>query len=331
MEETMKSLSFIIPVYNGEKYISRCLKSVFSQDYPYLEIIIIDDGSSDNSVEIIKKSILLYNKKNYNTIIISQKNAGVSQARNKGINVSTSDYIAFLDQDDYILPNFCKKFMSEVKSIPYDMVIGGFIRKNKNNKTTRIMKANNSDWSKFCLTYPWARIIRRAFLISNNILFKNTTIGEDIYFDLISYSHTKNIKMIPDCLYVWNNNPQSVSNTKYTTINKSVNPIETFNLILNDFNKPNTIPDDYIEYYFIKFIVWFLLTNARKSTKQDIIKTRDKLFHWLEINFPNYSCNKNLSLFLPKGDIVRNKLAVFIYMKLKHFKIDTLIFSILSK
>lgn len=326
----MKSLSFIIPVYNGEQYICRCLKSIFDQNYPYLNIIIIDDGSTDDSIKIIKKSILLYNKNNYNTTIISQNNSGVSHARNTGINATNSDYIAFIDQDDYILPEFCNTFMKQVNDYSYDIVIGGFIRKN-NNKITRIMKATDDEWSKFCLTYPWSRIIRRDFLISNNILFKNTTIGEDVYFDLVSYSYTNKIKMLPDCLYVWSDNPSSVSNQKYTSINKAINPIHTFDLIISNINKNSYIPSDYMEYYFIKFIVWYLLTNMRNSSKKDMKKTRNELLLWLKTNFPDFIHNKNISLFKPKGDIPKNRLAVFLYIQLYKLKIDSILFSIFSK
>ena len=327
----MKSLSFIIPIYNGEQYICRCLKSIFSQDYPSLEIIIIDDGSTDNSLEIIKNTISLYNKSNYNTTIISQANAGVSCARNAGINAAKSDYIAFVDQDDYLLPEFCKTFMEQVDNYCYDIVIGGFIRKNNSNKITRIMKASADEWSKFCLTYPWARIIRRDFLISNNILFKKTSIGEDVYFDLVTYSYTTNIKMLPDCLYVWSDNPSSVSNQKYTYINKAINPIHTFDLVINNINKNSTISHDHLEYYFIKFVVWYLLTNMRNSPKDDMKKTRTELFLWLKSNFPNFIHNKNISPFKPKGDIPKNRLAVYLYIQLYKLKIDNILYSFFSK
>ncbi len=327
----MKSLSFIIPVYNGQQYICRCLKSIFIQNYPDIEIILVDDGSTDNSIEAIKKSISLYNKKNYNTIIISQKNQGVSYARNAGIQASTSDYIAFIDQDDYILPDFCTTFMTQVEKNSYDIVIGGFIRKNDNNKVTRIMKATGDEWSKYCLTYPWARIIRREFLTANNIFFKKTSIGEDVYFDLISYSYTNSIKMISNCLYVWSDNPVSVSNQKYTSINKLVNPIHTFDITLNNIKKNGYIPKDYLEYYFIKFVVWYLLTNMRNSSKADMIKTRHELFAWLQANFPEHLKNKNISPFKPKGDMLKNKLAVFMYINFYKLGLDKLLFSIFSK
>ena len=251
----MKKLSFILPVYNGERYIIRCIKSVLSQKYPNLELIIINDGSSDNSKEKIYYAINKYNANNYSIKYIEQNNQGVAYSRNLGISIANGDYIAFIDQDDYIGNNFCTEFMSLIETNNYDMVIGGFCRKNTNRKITKKFIPSNHPWSKFCLTYPWARIIRRDFLIDNNIHFLKTSIGEDVYFDLIAYAHTNNIYMLKKCSYVWFDNPQSVSNTEYTSINDFVNPIYTFNQILVDIPKTSNINNCYLEYYFIKFII----------------------------------------------------------------------------
>jgi len=90
-------ISVIIPVYNGEKYLSRSLQSVFSQDYTHVEVIVVNDGSTDDSPDICKS----FPETHY----ISQPNQGVAVARNRGIESSTGDYIAFLDQDDCWVPN----------------------------------------------------------------------------------------------------------------------------------------------------------------------------------------------------------------------------------
>ena len=327
----MKSLSFIIPVYNGEKYITRCLKSIFLQAYPHIEIIIINDGSYDKSLDYINKAISLYNKKSFNTTIINQKNLGVAAARNIGIQKATSDYIAFIDQDDYISKDFCTTYMSAVDSTDYDMVIGGFRRINPAGRQTRYWIPKDLPWTKFCLTYPWGRIIKRSFLMDNSIAFLKTGIGEDVYFDLVCYSYTNNIKMLSNAMYVWFDNPKSVSNTEYTFINDKINPLYTFDSIEADMCSASHIPSDYIEYYYIKFIVWYLLSSVRNSKKADLLSARNQMFTWLSKRYPNYKSNPNISVFKLKGDSLKNNLCVYMYMLLHRIKLDRLLLSLLGK
>lgn len=97
-------ISVIIPVYNGEKYIKRCLESVFSQTYTNMEILVVNDGSSDNSLAIIEAA---HEKSPFPVRILNGENHGVADARNKGIDFAEGDYIVFVDQDDYLDTDFC--------------------------------------------------------------------------------------------------------------------------------------------------------------------------------------------------------------------------------
>ena len=100
-------LSVIIPVYNVEPYLEQCLDSVINQTYKNLEIICINDGSSDNSLKILEK----YQKKDSRIKLINQKNKGLSEARNAGLDVAKGEYIAFVDSDDYLELNAYKEAM----------------------------------------------------------------------------------------------------------------------------------------------------------------------------------------------------------------------------
>lgn len=101
-------ISIIIPVYNTAKYLPSCLNSVVNQTYQNLEIILINDGSTDNSLQIIQK----YTKKDSRIKVINQKNQGQSAARNAGLKKATGDYISFIDSDDKIKPDFIKKLLA---------------------------------------------------------------------------------------------------------------------------------------------------------------------------------------------------------------------------
>lgn len=115
-------VSVIIPVYNGGKYLQRCLNSVSNQHYEQLEIIIINDGSTDNTSLICDEYVTKENR----AIVISQENQGVSAARNAGLDIATGDYIYFLDADDYILTNGIKDLMSKACNTSADIVVAGY-------------------------------------------------------------------------------------------------------------------------------------------------------------------------------------------------------------
>lgn len=109
--------SIIIPVYNTSKYLNKCIKSAINQDYENIEIIIVNDGSTDDSLEIIKK----YTKKYKNIVLIDQKNKGLSEARNAGIKKATGDYFLLLDSDDFIEYNLISK-LNEYTSKNPDLI-----------------------------------------------------------------------------------------------------------------------------------------------------------------------------------------------------------------
>lgn len=115
-------VSLIIPVYNVEKYLRKALSSVEKQTFKNLEVIIVNDGSTDNSIDIINEFV----ERNENFIVINQVNKGLSEARNKGINVSRGKYIAFMDSDDYIESNFLEILYQNAVKYDADIVCCNF-------------------------------------------------------------------------------------------------------------------------------------------------------------------------------------------------------------
>ncbi len=119
-------ISVIIPIYNSEKYLSECLESIINQTFKDIEIICINDGSKDNSLNILNE----YLKKDNRIIIVNQKNSGVSSARNKGIRLSTGDFISFIDSDDYLDLNVYEKCVQRIIRDNSDIII--FEKKKEN-------------------------------------------------------------------------------------------------------------------------------------------------------------------------------------------------------
>ena len=111
-------LSVVIPVFNVEKYLPECLDSVLNQKYENIEIIAIDDGSTDNSLNILKK----YAKENSNITVLSQENSGPSVARNKGVKYAKGKYVHFLDADDFILPETYSSLIKMMMDNELDLI-----------------------------------------------------------------------------------------------------------------------------------------------------------------------------------------------------------------
>ena len=123
-------VSIIVPVYNNEKFLEKCLDSIINQSYKNLEILLINDGSKDNSLKIMRQ----YAKKDKRIIIIDKENEGVSKARNDGIRASSGEYITFVDSDDYIEFNEIEEMYKAIKENNVDMVRTNYQVRYKDSK-----------------------------------------------------------------------------------------------------------------------------------------------------------------------------------------------------
>ena len=129
----MGKVSIIVPIYNVEKYLSKCIESILSQTYKNIEIILVDDGSPDNSPQICDE----YAKKDDRIIVIHKANGGVSLARNAGIDIATGKYIGFVDPDDYIENNMYELMMNKIEEYQANIVICGYDYINENYTVER--------------------------------------------------------------------------------------------------------------------------------------------------------------------------------------------------
>lgn len=124
-------VSIIIPVYNAEKHISKCIESLTNQTYKEIQIILINDGSTDKSGQICEA----YAEKDNRIIVIHKENGGVSSARNIGLENSTGYYIMFVDSDDWIEEDAIKRLMQVQNKYSYDLIMFGYYRENVINET----------------------------------------------------------------------------------------------------------------------------------------------------------------------------------------------------
>ena len=137
MNKKSPILSVIIPIYNGEKYIDKCLNSIRNQGNISIEVIAVNDGSTDGSLECLKKWTRECGQ-NISMVIVNQENAGQGQARNKGIQNASGEYIAFLDQDDTLIKDTFQYMIDKIDEKKADIIIGGYQRVTQEGKIKRI-------------------------------------------------------------------------------------------------------------------------------------------------------------------------------------------------
>ncbi|MCF0125831.1 MAG: glycosyltransferase [Clostridia bacterium] len=305
-------VSVVIPVYNSEKYIEKCIDSVLSQSFQNFELIVINDGSKDRSQEILEN----YKKKNPDKInLINQENMGVSKTRNKAIKLANGEYIMFIDNDDFIDKDYIETFVNHAEKGDYDVVLGGYRRPDKNGKIIKEQQLSDEEWSKFMIFAPWAKIYKKDYLIKNEIEFLPVNIGEDVYFNIQAMLSSDKIKIVDYIGYNWFYNEKSVSNTTQKNI-KNLQVYELLNSCYDILNKKNILDKNYqiIEMYFIRYIVWFLTFSTKKVGTKIIKEEYDKIFEWLENKFPNYQKNKLLGISKPKGELFSIRLMVSGFM-----------------
>lgn len=231
-------VSIIIPVYNIEKYIANCLDSVISQTYKNLEIICIDDGSRDSSGEILKS----YAEKDSRIVCIYQDNAGVSAARNKGLDNFHGDYVMFVDGDDYLHYQAVEIFVNCIESTNSNIVFSDCELTDKQNSDMSVISSYNSkkicDGNLFERYYditPWAKIFRSEII--KPFRFPEGICNSEDYCFLMKvlYSTRNSIGYYLDCkLYYYYIRSGSAVNASFSR--SKLTEITAYNLVLEFLN-----------------------------------------------------------------------------------------------
>lgn len=266
--------SIIIPVYNKAPYLDSCISSVINQTYKNLEIIIIDDGSTDNSLEICEK----YRERDERIELISQPNKGVSVARNLGIQKASGEWIYFLDADDYLELDAFEILMNEIKLNPDINIIQFGLNQIKNNQyitfeqPERCIYANgvdiikNNDKQRYV---AWLHLIKKSIIIDNNIrFFEDMRHNEDILFMYQVFLSTKNILRIDRSLYnhVISDNSVSRSEIKKIQIINNLQYVDRLIFFCKKENLEKSLSKELNE----RFKVYFISLSEYNQLKSNI-------------------------------------------------------------
>lgn len=213
----MPKISVIIPVYNVEKYLRECLNSIVNQTIKDIEIICVDDGSTDGSLDILNE----YSSNDDRFTIVIQDNKGPSAARNEGIKLASGDYIAFIDSDDYLFNNdYFEKLYNACEKYNADIAVAGIIRGN-NKKTYRILKIENEkvateyeDKLRICdvpdSNYVWNKLYKKSAWLDAELYFPEKILYEDVYITCQLLYKFNKLVSVPNIEYFYRKHKNSI-------------------------------------------------------------------------------------------------------------------------
>lgn len=289
----MPKVSVIVPVYNVEKYIRKCLDSLVNQTLKEIEIIVVNDGSTDNSETIVEEYIEKYSDKIKYYV---KENGGLSDARNYGMKYATGEYIAFIDSDDYVDVELYEKMYNKAVENNCDYVECNFIWKyiDREKKDIGIKYKNKHEMLAIARVVAWNKLIKKEIVDRTNAQFPKGLRYEDIEFFYKLLPYIEKFDFVEDCLIYYVQRNSSIANTQ----NEKTGEVFTVLNNVIEFYKENNFYEEYkaeLEYAYTRIL---LCSSFLRIIKVENSKTRNLLLKktWenLNNNFPNWRKNQLL-------------------------------------
>ena len=284
-------VSVIVPVYNVEKYLYKCLDSLAKQTLKEMEIIVVNDESPDNSQDIIDKY-----QEAYPTIHgYQKKNGGVSDARNFGISKATGEYIAFVDGDDYVELDMYEKMYNKAKSGNFDIVVCD-LNYVYDDKIVRVSSKIEKDTTNIKQTYVnmypcvWNKIYKKN-LFDKEIEFKKGVWFEDVDFLYKIFPYIKTIGVVKE---PFNQYVQRQGSITKTFDKRLYNYIDNFNGLIEFYQQRNLYEDYYseLEYCYVRYLYATFIKQATNFDEEEYYKAVNMAIENVKTNFPKYYKNK---------------------------------------
>ena len=318
-------VSVIVPVYNVEKFIDKCLNSLVKQSLKEIEIIVVNDGTKDNSQKIIDKYVKKYPDKIKSYI---KENGGQGSARNYGLKKASGEYIGYVDSDDFVEKDMYKKLYNKAKENNYDIVVCGNynVSEDYQNKNIDAFINNyNTDLENifFGKMAVWNKIYKRDILIKNKLEFKEKVWYEDLAFTLKAIMNSNTFAFIDEPLYDYLIREGSTLNN--SNVQRNLEILDAFNDILSyiQHNKKeeyfSKIEFLAIDHIYISAIVRVLKAEADDKVKRETI---NKLIDYMNKKFPNYKNNKYINT------LSKNRKIIYKLINIKMYGLINLIFKV---
>lgn len=285
-----KKVSIVVPIYNTEKYLDRCLTSIINQTHKNLEIILVNDGSSDNSLAIMNK----YKDMDNRIIIINQENQGAGEARNTGLKIATGDYISFIDSDDYIDVTYVSELLKAIKKNDAYSYCNVLIK----DKVKEISELENY---LFMNQMTGGKLCNLKYV--RGIAFPKYHYCDDLMFYYKLLSSERSCTKVNKPLYIYEQRNDSLSHSRKDYPDEL---IDILNDIYNykDIKKMSLKYQERVEFLF----VWTgLFGNFRRTFQSGMKFDEEYVKTYLDLvnnYFPNWYKNKYLDTFIWDKDIL---------------------------
>lgn len=293
----MDKISVIVPAYNAEKHLRECLNSIVNQSYQNLEIILVDDGATDNTGKIFDE----YKNEDSRIKVIHQKNCGLSAARNIGIDNATGKYIMFIDSDDFYEKNSCELLYNEISKRDADYVIGNYIHTNSNGEKWDQPLFDTEKYDNFELSVKdykksffvmnsvvWNKIFKREFINQYKLRFIDRALAEDALFSIFCYTHTKKAYYINDVIYNYRQNEQNSSISTNCSKEYFLRINSSYKMLYNIFKDANEI--GFFRYFYARITPYLLckIIDTDKLNEEEMIEVL-KTLRWYFCLKDNYN------------------------------------------
>ena len=328
MIENNPKISIVIPIYNVEKYLSNCIESITNQSFQNYEMILVNDGSKDSSLEICYK----YKKNNNKIKIVNKENGGLSSARNAGIKIAKGKYIVFIDPDDEIDKNYFNTLYTIAEENNCDFVVGNYVIVPGGQKVTSgynyntvlngkdFILSNKNIHTRNDLCFVWRNIYKLDIIKKNNIKFNEEVfIGEDVIFNIEFFLKSKKGYATDKIIYYYRvDNPNSLMRASYKPKLESslIKQYEIRKKLSIDYHLLNN--KDYrkdMANYYIKNIYTMIINNLRNGNQENI---EEKIIDI--INYKMFKDNTKILGFSYKCENIKEYVYYLaLKFRIKHF------------
>lgn len=309
MNISRPKISFIVPIYNREGFLERCINSIRSQSLKNIEIILVNDGSTDNSEQICKFFVNQDDRVSYYYL----KQGGVSIARNYGMQMAKGEYLGFVDSDDYLETNFAEKmYLTAIKKQSFMTCCGirqiQLAAENREVYLPKILSINKFIKQNVYIRNPiWNKIFQAKFIRMLNVTFpEGARIAEDYAFIcmiiLASIENKVNVSYVREPLYnYWQHNNSTMSNLYSITdvcdnisdLMKSVNALSNFASKRSNYKKAGQLLKTILRDYYLTTLPFHIIFQTLKTHKIDESETR-KIFNTFMDYQTKYKCYSNI-------------------------------------